>query len=1145
MELGITMRFVMVRAQAEVVGTGSGGVYPEHIFLGILKLAESSAERDFSAVADKGDIDDDIRLVGKLLSDAGISPGSRPMLRRALKASPPSGDSRVAENELLTKASKSARNDQILASDVLTVLINDPPPIIKAIYFGENSFKEKGKEPGGDVSGQKPDKRGAADKLAGLVVQVMDLRVSLLEIVRGQDHAVHAFTEGIFNSEIMAGPDDSHARPKAVFLFAGPPGVGKTYLAEESAKLLSRPFKRFDMSSFSDHQAHSNLIGISPSYKAAKAGTLSGFVKKNPECILLFDEIEKAHLNTIQLFLQILDAGILHDDFTDEDVPFGDSVIIFTTNAGKRLYDESQSGAGLSRQTILEALETDIDPRTGNAFFPPALCSRIAAGYPVMFNHLQAHDLESIAAGELTRLSEMFREQYEVDVSTDPKLPSLLLFSEGGLADARTLRAQTELFFKNEIFKLSRLWEGQGFSDAFANLCKISFSAEPADSEEILELFTNPAKPGILFYGNTAFAEALRRNLDGYKIWDASDIEGALKIAGEQDILFVLAGLTVDYSGNADETRVGGDFGQPAGFGATIGYFDHVPIASSALRSINELFGEFYARLPEIPLYLLDFGDLTIDDDLMAAFTRRGVRGKIGWPDGNFHAFTEEVNRISDQLYLHNKATDLSAESKTLYFETAPKLSDDKKEAVIRLRDFALRRSVRGSDMSSILDEAEKPDVRFDDVIGAGAAKEELAFFVDFLKNTKKFSAQGLKPPKGVLLHGPPGTGKTLLAKAMAGESGAAYIPAVGSGFVTKYQGSGEEAVRELFMRARRYAPSIVFIDEIDAIGRTRGGGDSAHGEEMALNALLAEMDGFSSHPKRPVFVLAATNFDIEDSQGGIGTIDAALARRFDRKILVDLPDKDDRKRYLELKLRNASGVSGAMIERIAGRSAGLSLAHLETVLEFASRIAVKSGVALDDEILDEAFETSTHGEKKDWGHEYLERLARHESGHAWLCYLAGAAPAYLTITARGGHGGYMEHSDSSAKPVMTADEMLDHIRTLLGGRAAELVYYGDRDGLSNGASGDLKNATRIARAMVCEYGMDDKVGLAVLSPGEISKGPLAETVTSRVSDLLKESMDSAIIEIMAGRMKIDLLVERLLEKNKLVSEEIEAILNG
>jgi ATP-dependent Zn protease len=194
--------------------------------------------------------------------------------------------------------------------------------------------------------------------------------------------------------------------------------------------------------------------------------------------------------------------------------------------------------------------------------------------------------------------------------------------------------------------------------------------------------------------------------------------------------------------------------------------------------------------------------------------------------------------------------------------------------------------------------------------------------------------------------------------------------------------------------------------------------------------------------------------------------------------------------------------------------------------------------------LLEEAFELSVHGEEKHWGIEYMERVARHESGHAFMYWRAGNTPAYLTIVARGGHGGYMEHSDDdSSAPLKTRVELIDNIRTSLGGRAAEIVYYGEEGGISSGASGDLQNATRIARAMICNYGMDDAIGLAVLSPEEASRGPMAAKISERISEIIKREMYATVKIITESQSQLDKLVTALLDKNRLTSEEINNIL--
>ena len=304
---------------------------------------------------------------------------------------------------------------------------------------------------------------------------------------------------------------------------------------------------------------------------------------------------------------------------------------------------------------------------------------------------------------------------------------------------------------------------------------------------------------------------------------------------------------------------------------------------------------------------------------------------------------------------------------------------------------------------------------------------------------------------------------------------------------------------------------------------------------------MLAEMDGFSVNPKRPVFVLAATNFEVDEGKSGMGVIAPALSRRFDCKVLVDLPNEDEREAFLRMALSKIKvhSVTDEMIRRIASRSVGVSPSWLASVMEMANRIAIKSNTALDDNALDEAYETVVHGSQKEWGLEYLERVARHEAGHALMNYLSGNTPVYLTIVARGDHGGYMEHSAEESGPLMTKRELLNRIRTALGGRSAELVYYGEEEGLSTGASGDLRSVTRIAAAMIQSYGMDSDYGLFV---GETDSANNSE-VREKIRSILASELDKAKESITENRSRIDRLVAQLLKKNKLTANEIEACL--
>lgn len=1147
MQYAPSIQFVLMRAKAEAENARQSDPGVEFLFLGLLKLAEVSADR----FLDRGSsqfrkTDADINVVKAMLENAHIETTRvRNILRREMQGG--KTDSSLM-SEYIQRALEYAddRNeDTFWGQDLLKAILKKPTDAILEVCPNlELKDKDEGekKKPNQTPASDEPEKSGKAF-LPELTGKIRRMRAFLLNTVQGQDHVVHAFAEGMFAAEVLAQSDESRKRPRAIFVFAGPPGVGKTFLAEQAAEALGIPFKRFDMSSYADHQAYMGLVGFEKSYQGAKKGTLTGFVKDNPHCFLLFDEIEKAHLNTIQLFLQILDAGRLSDRYLDEEISFKDTIIIFTTNACKSLYEGEarQNAAGVPRQTILSALETETDPRTGQPVFPAAITSRIATGWPLLFSHLQPHDLELISSNEFERFCGLFNKQYSISVAFDKLLPTALLFKEGGSVDARTLRSQTELFFKNEMFKLCRLWGENSFMAALEQLDSIGFTVETdALDDQTRPLFICDERPEILIYGDPVFAERCRIKLTDYVIYSTTNVDEAMRLAGEKDVRLVLIDIG-EKSANPLSSQA--TISEDSGFDLMMSGsgFEYSPMAARAFHDGTKLFRSIHERLPELPIYLLEMPEFAIDTELEMNYVRAGARGKLSVPENEFSVFEERLADISRELYLQSVASKLAGERKVLSFETAPKLSEDHRHVTIRLRDFCLKRATAADDANSILDDVEKPDVHFSDVIGAADAKEELVFFIEYLRNPKKFTAQGLKPPKGVLLYGPPGTGKTMLAKAMAGESDVAFIPAVASSFVTAWQGSGPESVRQLFQKARRYAPAIIFIDEIDAIGRKRSGGNNAHAEEMALNALLTEMDGFSVDPRRPVFVLAATNFDVEEGQGGMGVIDPALARRFDRRILVDLPNEDEREQYLRMQLGKIRGqmISEEMIKRLAGRSMGMSPANLAAVLELAERMAAKQKQSLDDAILDEAFEITRHGEKKNWGRDYLERVARHESGHAFLCYLGGYTPSYLTIVARGDHGGYMEHSSSEMGPLSTRDELINRIRTSLGGRAAEIVYYGERDGISTGASGDLEQATRTALAMICSYGMDEEFGLCVM--GSDAANDLA--VRNRVNELLRTEMAETVRLIRENRNRIDRMVDELMKKNKLTGQEMEALL--
>jgi cell division protease FtsH len=446
----------------------------------------------------------------------------------------------------------------------------------------------------------------------------------------------------------------------------------------------------------------------------------------------------------------------------------------------------------------------------------------------------------------------------------------------------------------------------------------------------------------------------------------------------------------------------------------------------------------------------------------------------------------------------------------------------------------------------------ETPKVTFDDVAGADEAIEELEEIKDFLKEPAKFQAVGARIPKGVLLYGPPGTGKTLLARAVAGEAGVPFYSISGSDFVEMFVGVGASRVRDLFQQAKENSPAIIFVDEIDAVGRHRGAGlGGGHDErEQTLNQLLVEMDGFDV--KTNVILIAATNRpDI---------LDPALLRpgRFDRQIGVDAPDLQGRKKILEVHGRGKPLAQGVDLEVLARKTPGFTGADLANVLNEAALLTARSNAQLiDNRALDEAVDRVIAGpQKRTRVMKDKEKLisAYHEGGHA----LAAAAMRYtdpvtkITILPRGRALGYTMVMPLEDKYSITRNELLDQLTYAMGGRVAEEIVFHDP---TTGASNDIEKATSIARKMVTEYGMSADVGAVKLgqSSGEMFLGrdmghqrdyseQIAERVDAEVRLLIEAAHDEAWQVLNENRAILDRLAAELLEKETLDHNQIAEI---
>ena len=443
---------------------------------------------------------------------------------------------------------------------------------------------------------------------------------------------------------------------------------------------------------------------------------------------------------------------------------------------------------------------------------------------------------------------------------------------------------------------------------------------------------------------------------------------------------------------------------------------------------------------------------------------------------------------------------------------------------------------------------------RFTDVAGADEEKEELTELVEFLKTPKRFVDMGAKIPRGVLLVGPPGTGKTLLARAVAGEANVPFYSISGSEFVEMFVGVGAGRVRDMFKKAKENAPCIIFIDEIDAVGRQRGTGvGGGHDErEQTLNQLLVEMDGFSG--SEGIIILAATN--------RADVLDPALLRpgRFDRQIMVANPDKKARAEILKVHARNKKFAPDVNFENIAQRTPGFSGAELSNVLNEAALLAVRAGhqlITLDD--VDEAIDRVIGGPAKK-SRKYSEKerrlVAFHEAGHAIIGLTLEDANKVqkVTIIPRGQAGGYNLMTPKEETYFQTKSQLKASITGFMGGRVAEEVFFGD---VTSGAHNDIEQATRIARLMVTELGMSDLgpikyasgqdavfLGRDYSSTSNTHSGQIAFEIDQQVRKIIDECYNDCKKIIIEQKDKLELIANALLEYETLNNEQIETLYN-
>ena len=448
----------------------------------------------------------------------------------------------------------------------------------------------------------------------------------------------------------------------------------------------------------------------------------------------------------------------------------------------------------------------------------------------------------------------------------------------------------------------------------------------------------------------------------------------------------------------------------------------------------------------------------------------------------------------------------------------------------------------------------DRPTITFQDVAGVDEAKVELAEIVEFLKNPEKFARVGARIPRGVLLVGPPGTGKTLISKAVAGEAGVAFFSISGSEFVEMFVGVGASRVRDLFRRAKENAPAILFVDEIDAVGRHRGAGVGGGNDEreQTLNQILVEMDGFDERTN--VIVIAATNRP--------DVLDPALLRpgRFDRRVVLDLPDIKGREAILGVHLKGKPLDETVSVNTLAKQTAGFSGADLANLVNEAAILAAREN---KDSIGGDEFEESVDRviagparRSRRVSDKEKKVIAYHEAGHAIVAaHVPGADPVHkVTIVARGAAGGYTRMLPEEDRGLYSKGQFEAQMAVMMGGKTAEEIVFGE---VTTGASNDLQQASKIARRMVTEFGMSDSLGPRAfdessmvflgkeLTQGRNYSDAVAEEIDSEIGKLLEKSKATAKRILTENRARLDRLASRLIEVETLDGDQLTDLLQG
>lgn len=907
----------------------------------------------------------------------------------------------------------------------------------------------------------------------------------LAQKVIGQTKAVKSLKEGYLASCI------SNAQgPRAIFTFAGPSGVGKTYLAKTFAESL-KSFGRtgygisvFDMSLFSLEDDVLKVFGTGVQYSKPNIGILTNIVRNQPRQVLVFDEIEKASSAVIQSFLPLLDSGFVKDRTTQEVVDFSQCIIIFTTNLGQELLAKNTLDKEIS---ITDVLQTSVNSVNGKGL-SPEFVNRLSKGNSVFFSELKVNHLVKLAEMELASHS---CSNSSISYKYPPEFPGFMLETMSPDVTVRQLnnslaKLQSDMLIKSTSLPLDKL-------------TTLDFNIE-----------LNPVFRDSYVGSKFLFVDANKTVYEGVK---ALVPDGEVSICQHPiEVLDSIAQV------------------KPTALLINLSSFNYD--CSKLLQFIDDELG---GRLPSVSIFTYQFAKKKSDEIRNSEIREHFIVANRKLESSLLNL----IKRVNYHVSLESRLDRMIRRREALTYSS--NMSVKGRCIKVSFENFKTNQLLFSDDLrDNQLFTPQFPEDRLDDVVGLDRAKAKLKQVVNWLKHPDELNQKGVTVPNGYLLSGAPGTGKTMLARAVANESDLAFFAVSAADLTSTLRGGATEKIKKLFATAYKYAPAIVFIDEIDAIASDRSSAGMTAEENLVVNTLLTELDGFAAHHE-PIFVMAATNH--------VDSLDKAIVRpgRFDEVIHCDLPNREARQIFFEKvsKKHNVTYMENDKNDFI-NLSIGMSVAQLDLAFREAVYRSV-NGVPLTIQSIKQTLIEVSYGKANErviLNEQERRRVAYHEAGHLLINKLLfpNQIIDFATIEPRSQSLGFvsmraLEEFESTSKRTIES-----RIEVALAGRTAEKLFIGSDDEVSNGAANDIAVATKLAIHAVYEGGLDKSVGLinVHLLPNTAEK--IQQDAEMAVRNWLSSAERSVEQRLIKNKNKLEKIAEELYQKESLLSDEIESL---